>query len=249
MLTGLHSWLDQQFVQDTTSAHLILAMLLGTIIGIERQWRQRTAGLRTTVLVCIGAASFVDLAATVAPSTTGTTQVIAYVVSGVGFLGAGAIMREGLTVRGLNTAATLWCSAAVGASAGVGEISGALATTIAIIFINSMVRPIVQRLERRKAQPVDETVSCSMHVVVRADAAPAARGLLLAGLGAGGATVLGLSSGEIEGQPGRVELRADVTVPAGATARVLEPAVERLDELAAVISVRWRQGDSPAREI
>jgi uncharacterized membrane protein YhiD involved in acid resistance len=84
-------------------------------VGAERQWRQRAAGLRTNTLVCFGAAAFVDLGLTIAP---GTTQVIACVVSGVGFLGAGAIMKDGGNVRGLNTAATLWCSAAVGACAG-----------------------------------------------------------------------------------------------------------------------------------
>jgi putative Mg2+ transporter-C (MgtC) family protein len=70
----------------------LLALLLGTLIGPERQWRQRAAGLRTNALVCFGAAAFVDLGSTVAP---GTTQTIAYVVSGVGFLGGGAIMKDG----------------------------------------------------------------------------------------------------------------------------------------------------------
>src|ERR1700761_6282575 len=97
-----------------TLVSLATAFVLGTLIGAERQYRQRTAGLRTNVLVAVGAAAFVDIAQRIGGANAAVT-VIAYVVSGIGFLGAGVIMQEGLNVRGLNTAATLWCSAAVGA--------------------------------------------------------------------------------------------------------------------------------------
>src|SRR5579859_4724001 len=86
---------------------LATAFVLGALIGLERQWRQRTAGLRTNVLVAVGAAAFVDLGLRVA-GADGGVRVISYVVSGIGFLGAGVIMKEGAQVRGLNTAATLW---------------------------------------------------------------------------------------------------------------------------------------------
>jgi putative Mg2+ transporter-C (MgtC) family protein len=98
---------------------LVVAFVCGSIIGLERQIRQRTAGLRTNTLVAVGAAVFVDLAMRVS-GADGATRVISYVVSGVGFLGAGAIMKEGANITGLNTAATLWGSAAVGACAGAG---------------------------------------------------------------------------------------------------------------------------------
>ena len=84
---------------------LAAAFALGALIGAERQYRQRSAGLRTNVLVALGAAAFVDLGMRIAGDAS--TQVLAYVVSGIGFLGAGAIMKEGANVRGLNTAATL----------------------------------------------------------------------------------------------------------------------------------------------
>jgi len=100
-----------------TLISLCTAFVLGTIVGFERQFRQRTAGLRTNALVAVGAAIFVDMAFRVG-GADGGSRVISYVVSGVGFLGAGAIMREGGSVRGLNTAATLWGSAAIGACAG-----------------------------------------------------------------------------------------------------------------------------------
>ncbi|MDN6228329.1 MAG: MgtC/SapB family protein, partial [Enterobacterales bacterium] len=99
-----------------TFSILLVAFLLGAIIGYERQYRQRTAGLRTNTLVATSAAIFVHLAMSI-DTPSGAVRVISYVVSGVGFLGAGTIMKEGLNIRGLNTAATLWGSAAVGACA------------------------------------------------------------------------------------------------------------------------------------
>jgi len=95
----------------TAFLELTLSALLGAAIGFERQWNQGMAGLRTNALVAFGAACFVGLH---------IEQAAAYIVTGIGFLGAGVIFREGGSVRGLNTAATLWCSAAVGALSGAG---------------------------------------------------------------------------------------------------------------------------------
>ncbi|MFS2116942.1 MgtC/SapB family protein, partial [Herbaspirillum frisingense] len=92
-----------------TLISLTAAFILGGLIGLERQYRQRTAGLRTNVLVALGAAVFVDMANRMG-GHEGAVHVVAYVVSGVGFLGAGVIMREEGNVRGINTAATLWGS-------------------------------------------------------------------------------------------------------------------------------------------
>lgn len=148
-----HWWTDPApLLHQATFPRLLLALILGACIGAERQWRQRAAGLRTNTLVCFGAAAFVDLGLTVAPSTT---QVIAYVVSGVGFLGAGAIMKDGGSVRGLNTAATLWCSAAVGACAGAGEMLDAAFVTALLIAINSMLRPLSRYIDRHSLARLD----------------------------------------------------------------------------------------------
>src|SRR6516162_5241557 len=111
--------------------HLASAFVLGSLIGAERQWRQHVAGLRTNALVAIGAAMFVMLAM---PVLENTMRVASQVVSGIGFLGAGVIMREGLTVRGLNTAATLWCSAAVGTLSGSGQVHLAAVGTFGVLL-------------------------------------------------------------------------------------------------------------------
>ena len=96
------------------SLRLGLALILGSFIGGERQWRHRTAGLRTHALVAAGAAMFVMLAVLTAGTADASFRMAGQVVSGIGFLGAGVILRHGASVRGLNTAATLWCSAAIG---------------------------------------------------------------------------------------------------------------------------------------
>lgn len=135
---------------DTTIS-LAVAFVLGGIIGLERQYRQRTAGLRTNVLVAVGAAIFVDMANRLG-GHDGAIHVVAYVVSGIGFLGAGVIMREEGNIRGLNTAATLWGSAAVGACAGADLILEALLATVFVLASNTLLRPVVNRINR---QPLD----------------------------------------------------------------------------------------------
>jgi putative Mg2+ transporter-C (MgtC) family protein len=129
-----------------------VAFVLATLIGAERQWRQRSAGLRTNVLVAVGAAAFVSLGVHL-NGAIGAAQIAAYVVSGIGFLGAGVIMKEGAHVWGLNTAATLWCSAAVGALSGVGLPAEATVLTLAVLAGNTLLRPLANVINRA---PVDD---------------------------------------------------------------------------------------------
>lgn len=157
---------------------LSIAFVLGTLIGAERQYRQRTAGLRTVVLVTLGAAGFVDLAHRIAGSTE-AVRVIAYVVSGIGFLGAGVIMKEGLNVRGLNTAATLWCAAAVGACAGTDMIAEAGLITLFVLFANTMLRPLVNVINRIPINEQAGEATYEVRVTTLHSRIPAIRSLLL----------------------------------------------------------------------
>jgi putative Mg2+ transporter-C (MgtC) family protein len=157
---------------------LATAFALGVAIGAERQYRQRSAGLRTNVLVAVGAASFVDLALRLTGSD-GAVRVIAYVVSGIGFLGAGAIMKEGLNVRGLNTAATLWCSAAVGACAGAGLLAEAALLTVFVIAGNTLLRPIVNAINRFPLDEHSSEATYEVRLTATPDAAADARELLV----------------------------------------------------------------------
>ena len=124
--------------------HLLAAMLLGALIGAERQWRQRMAGLRTNALVATGAAVFILSAMSASPDSPG--RIAAQIVSGIGFLGAGVIMRDGMNVRGLNTAATLWCSAGIGVLCGLGQFWNATAATLIILCANILLREAAQRI-------------------------------------------------------------------------------------------------------
>jgi putative Mg2+ transporter-C (MgtC) family protein len=154
-----------------TLVSLLVAFVFGTLIGAERQYRQRSAGLRTNVLVAVGASAFVDLANHLA-GADGSVRVIAYVVSGIGFLGAGAIMKEGMNVRGLNTAATLWASAAVGACAGADMVAQSAALTLFVLAGNTLLRPLVNAIDRI---PLNEHSSEARYeVIVTTDAARAA---------------------------------------------------------------------------
>ncbi len=123
---------------------LFTALLLGVAIGIERQWRQKSAGLRTNTLVSMGAAAFVLLSIDIGGDATG--RIASYIVSGIGFLGAGVIMKDGLSIQGLNTAATIWCSAAVGALCGLGFFAQAGLVTMSIMLTHVVLRPVGQKL-------------------------------------------------------------------------------------------------------
>ena len=159
---------SMRFLQTFQTADFIdtlislgVAFVLGTLIGAERQYRLRSAGLRTNVLVAVGAAAFVDLAMHLT-AADGAVRVISYVVSGIGFLGAGVIMKEGTNVRGLNTAATLWASAAVGCCAGADMLAQAAALTVFVLAGNTLLRPLVNAINR---SPIDEQASEATYFV------------------------------------------------------------------------------------
>jgi len=120
---------------------LATSFLLGGAIGLERQMHQRVAGVRTNILVSTGAAMFCLLSAFF-PTPGEILRIPAQVVAGIGFLGAGVIMREGISIRGLDTAATLWCSAGVGALCGMGLWRQAIMGTALILFTNAVLRPL-----------------------------------------------------------------------------------------------------------
>ena len=164
-------------VFDRTALGMLTAFVLGGLIGFERQWRQRTAGLRTNVLVAIGAAAFVDLGMRVA-GADGSVRVISYVVSGIGFLGAGVIMKEGAQIRGINTAATLWASAAVGAFAGGGQLLEAVLLTAFVLAGNTLLRPLVDYINRRPISAKETEAVYRVHLICRPDAVSEARDLL-----------------------------------------------------------------------
>jgi putative Mg2+ transporter-C (MgtC) family protein len=140
---------------------ILLAAGLGAAVGVERELREHEAGVRTHMLVAVGAALFTLVSAygfgeffiqggPIVP--TDPTRIAAQIVTGIGFLGAGAIIRQGPSVRGLTTAATLWAVAAIGLAAGAGFYGGAVATTLVVIIALWPVRLLTKRLRGREAE-------------------------------------------------------------------------------------------------
>lgn len=119
---------------------LIICFSLSILVGLERQLRHRMVGLRTNVLVCVGAFLFVYLSFGI--ETSDKTRIAAQVVSGIGFLGAGVILRDGSKIKGLNTAATLWCVAAIGALCASGLVVEAALGTLFVLLSNIILRLI-----------------------------------------------------------------------------------------------------------
>ncbi len=221
-----------------------VAALLGAVIGLERQVRQRLAGLRTNALVSIGAAAFVALAAAT-PAESSPTRVAAQVVSGIGFLGAGVIFREGLTVRGFNTAATLWCSGAVGSLAGSGMYGSGGITAVLALLANTLLRPVARRLDRDPTAATEVEVRYRIAATcVEADE-PHIRSLLLQGVMHAALVLQSIRSTTLVGEggePARARVRAEV-VTEGRSDRAIEQVVGRLSLEPGVSEASWRIAD------
>ncbi|MCR3753155.1 MgtC/SapB family protein [Lentzea californiensis] len=212
---------------------------LGAVIGIERQYRARMAGLRTNALVAAGATLFVLLSAHgFTGDNADPTRVAAQIVSGIGFLGGGVILREGLTVRGLNTAATLWCSAAVGALAGAGLHLEAVAGTVVVVAVHLVLRPLGRVLDRRPETGGDTPATYTFLAVAKDDAEAHVRTLLVQEMSRTGFALQSVESTNAD-RGDLVEVRAVLTADQRDD-KQMESAVSRLSLEPSVTSVRWR---------
>ncbi len=225
---------DPSFQRD--AFNLLLALLLGGVIGFERQWRQRFAGLRTNTLVSLGAATYVVFASQFHEESP--TRVAAQVVSGIGFLGAGVIFKEGLNVRGLNTAATLWCSGAVGVMAGVGQTGLAIVAVSLVIIVNLVLRPLVKLIDRQPIESAEVETSYVVRVVCKGTEEAAIRALLVQAFSASDLHLRELESADIE-DTDRVEVTATLTSEKRREI-ALEYIVGRLSLEPSVTAARWR---------
>jgi len=229
---------------DATTVELTVRILIGTalgaVIGLERQWRSRMAGIRTNTLVASGSALFVVLGAYSFgdAATADPTRVAAQVVSGIGFLGAGVIMREGVNVRGLNTAATLWCSAAVGSLAGAGLYAIAVAGAIVIVATNTVLRPVTRAIHRRRDNSRTTTSNEYLFEVTASEKSEhIVRGLLMQSIANADLTLRAITASKPRNE--LVTLRAELGATTDARVDVLERIVQRLSLDPKVRSARW----------
>ena len=213
---------------------LAIAAALGGLIGLEREMRDREAGFRTHILVCVGSALFTIVSAYGFRDflTSGDqvvrsdpTRIAAQIVTGIGFLGAGAIIRQGLSVRGLTTAATLWVVAAVGLAAGAGYYSGAIITTALVLLALYPLRVIAYKIVRR-FRPEDGR----LFVALPAGHPP---GHVIDEVERSGARIESIDVSQ-EGDRRRVEL--DVSLARNTPAAAL---VARVADIEDVAEVRW----------
>jgi putative Mg2+ transporter-C (MgtC) family protein len=216
--------------------NIVVAMLLGVAIGVERQLHQHAAGLRTNALVCLGAALFVSLAHM--ENDPSSTRMASYVVSGIGFIGGGVILREGLNVRGLNTAATIWCSGAVGTLAGMGYLPQAALGTGSILLLNVGLRPLVRRIEARAKSAVDVETTYRVRVVCASEHEGVIRTIFMRHINAQpGMTVQGISTVDAE-QPDKSAVAAEI-YSASRSDKYMNELVSRLSIEPNVTAVSW----------
>jgi len=214
----------------------------GALIGIERQWRARMAGLRTNALVAAGATLFVLYSEAVG-DVSSPTRVASYVVSGIGFLGGGVILRDGASVRGLNTAATLWCSAAAGVMAASGHLAFALIGTGAVLAIHLVLRPAGRLIDRvPQDDPDTEGIHASIHLVCERSTESHIRALLLQSLGGTGLTPTGLRARREPDDT--TSLRAAVAV-SGDPTHALEQLITRLSLEPGIRDLHWHLTGGP----
>lgn len=217
--------------------HVGVALVLGMAIGLERQFRQHPAGLRTNALVSVGAAMFVSLSHLM-NDTASPTRVASYVVSGVGFLGGGVILREGMNVRGMATAATLWCSAAIGALSGAGFPLHALIGTTIVLLLHLGLRPVGAWIDARRRTAVNVEVAYRVHVTCQSQHEGLIRTILARHINSHPSmTLQGISIQDSE-KPEQTAVVAEVFAMRR-NDRELEHLMSRLNIEPSVTAIRW----------
>jgi putative Mg2+ transporter-C (MgtC) family protein len=219
------------------------ALVIGAVIGVERQWRQRMAGLRTNALVSIGAAGFVVFSTTVSGDNS-PTRVAAQIVSGIGFLGAGVILREGINIRGLNTAATLWCSAMVGTFAGAGQLTASALAGGFVVGTNLLLRPIVRLINLQPLGAAEVETHYAVELRCQGQEEAHIRALLLQAAGSAGLGLRRLTSENLEDSP-QVTVSALLVSPSRNDA-ALEQIIGRLSLEPFITAVHWQAEQAAA---
>lgn len=231
-------------VTSQFSLRLLAALFLGALVGLERQWRQRMAGTRTNALVAAGGAAFVMCGMLLNNDPSAQGRIVSYVVSGVGFLGAGVIFKEGGNVRGLNTAATIWCSAAIGALSGLGALHLALILAASVLGTNMVLRPLIYRLQPALPEAIPIETLYQIKLFCRESRDAYIRSLLLSTISHLPVALQSLE-GEQDDDNNRVRISARMTT-AGRNNEAIEQVVMRLSIEDDVSSISWSVMESGA---
>lgn len=214
----------------------VVALVLGALIGLEREWRQRMAGTRTNALVAGGAAAFAMSGALIAGDAAAQARVVSYIVSGVGFLGAGVIFKESAQVRGLNTAATVWCSAATGVVVALGHAPYASIIMLGVLLTNTALRPLAYKLHPAVANNKPTEAFYHLELTCHSRGKSRLRSVLVQSVSRLPAVLYSLRS---EDRASSVLIDADLRFSAR-NDEMLEQIVSRLSLEESVSAVSWR---------
>jgi putative Mg2+ transporter-C (MgtC) family protein len=233
-----HSLSDASYTTLRFVLNLAGATGLGAVVGLEREWRQRMAGTRTNALVAAGASAFVMAGWLLGGDPSAPGRAASYVISGVGFLGAGVIFKDGASVRGLNTAATIWCSAAIGVLAGLDSLHLASILALIVLVTNIALRPLSCKL--RPVLPAAEPAEAMYEIMLTSRSADEThvRTLLLATIAQERATILQAIHSDDEEGSDRTRLRAEISTH-GRQNDLVEKIAVRLSIEPGVTSLSW----------
>lgn len=220
-----------------------MSFLLSFCIGLERQWRRRAIGLRTNVLVSIGAFLFVSFS--IQTNAADITRIAAQVVSGIGFLGAGIILKDGTNIRGLNTAATLWCNAAIGVLCAAGLLVEAVIGTVLILFSNIILRYVTQKLNasHNKNKKYD---NYSLKVICEDEKEIVIRTLISQNINKEHMILTNVESSEVDGGKTRIYATFKVSLD---KSYLIEKLINRIIMEPGIISSGWKKVDIEKSEV
>lgn len=214
-------------------ARISICFVLGIIIGIERQCRRKIAGIRTITLVTLGAFLFVSIAKLI-PTDDGI-RLAAQVISGIGFLGAGVILRDGTNIRGLNTAATLWCSAAIGTLTALGLIVEAVIGVVYILLSNLLLRFVSRKMMQKTSK--DDKKNYVLLIYCEAEKEMIVKNLLIQKLKSQQNIIKSLSSKKLDEQI-KIEVQLEIV---GGSSNTMDSIVNRICIEPGVISVEYNK--------
>lgn len=151
------------------SLRLIIAIILGLLVGFERQWTRHQAGILTNVIVCIGAYAYCAYAYIAGDDNIDITRIAAQIVCGVGFLGAGLILRDGTNIKGLATAATIWTTAAIGVLCTVSNILYAIIVALAVVILHLILHPLSSKINKIRQYNKDKerNIECLYKITIK----------------------------------------------------------------------------------
>jgi putative Mg2+ transporter-C (MgtC) family protein len=208
-------------------SQLVVSMICGMLIGLERQWRQHPAGIRSNALICVGATLFCSLS--LLEKDTSATRVAGQVVTGIGFLGAGVILRDGLSIKGITSAATIWCCAAIGSLAGTGYVLYAIVGTVVVLFLNYACHPISKWVDAHARRKCKGEVNYRLRLGLPAASEQRTKLILSQYCDAHHKLALRALARRDGEQPGQVTILADIHAP--------EPSDDAMEELIARLQV------------